>query len=272
MQVFTRKKLTLDLSRYINTQTLDTYKLLPGTLCYVSQERNFTALINGINKHRSDPISFALASIGITGHIHISSEDDITRGRMLSKWLSHGIDSDNTDWLSKIHVTIFSDVSDPKILKQLPFKATVGEKLRLQDSDLGPSNNRWASYDSEYDGLLVMFKDRAYRFLPNRFIRGTIVSVSADAKTKTLKNFIIKVVYQNETYLIKTNRSSPYVLKDCYPIREDLIGRMVCVCYTSFLPGKRVSNFSSANISTLTDSYAEVQDAHKCSKLPAHLI
>ncbi len=231
----------------IKDDTVLVYEKPTGALCTIVEDGGITQLINGTTRLINDALSRQLVAQGITGDV-IIHHPGISRA--VSRWLTYNLGKEQpTEWLNVLKVyTLGQTPTDTgiEILPLTPYKIKVRD-LRAKIIEL--------SKDQNFDGLLVgeLFEEscaRWYHLLPNRFIQGKVLSFTLTNHNR-IQSLICEVPYQGKTYVIKVAKAPAWIKEDYYRYRHELVGKSVTIEYTSFIPGDRLTNFTSPSIKAI---------------------
>jgi hypothetical protein len=216
-------------------------------MCTVLNEDGVTQLINGSTRLINDALSKQLVAQGITGDVIIHHP---ILSRSVSRWLTYNLgNTKDLSWLNVIKVYTFGQKptsTGVSVIPITPYKITVKE-IAGKISKL--------SIDNEFDGLVVgeLFKekcDRWYHILPNRTISAIVKSYTT-ANNNRIKSVVCEVIYEGKPYTIRVDKAPGWFREEYYRYRGQLIGLKVNINYTSFIPGDRLTNFTSPAIKSV---------------------
>jgi len=228
----------------IENDTVLVYEKPTGALCTVIDEGGITQLINGSTRLVNDALSKQLVAQGITGDVIIHHP---ILSRSVSRWLTYNLgNTQDKSWLNVIKVYTFDQKPNDKgisIIPLTPYKITV-KAITSKVAELSMNN--------DFDGLIVgeLFKekcDRWYHILPSRFIQGIVKSYTT-ANNNRIKSLVCEVMYEGKPYLLKVEKAPGWFREEYYRYRHQLTGMLVTIGYTSFIPGDRLTNFTSPAI------------------------
>ena len=233
----------------IENDTVLVYEKPTGALCTIIDDGGITQLINGSTRLVNDALSKQLVAQGITGDVIVHHPK---LSRVVSRWLTYNLGKEQPkEWLDIIQVYTLGQVpTAPGVMVTplSPYKITVKE-LRSKIIEL--------SHNPDFDGLLIgeLFQgvcERWYHLLPNRFITGTIKSFTLNARNR-FQSMICEVIYDNRAHLIKVAKIPGWFSEEHYRYRHQLTGKQVTIEYTSYIPGDRLTNFTSPSIKAIVE-------------------
>lgn len=216
-----------------------------GAACTVELLEDTAILRNGRMTLINNELSDVLHMCGAQGDI-IIHHTQINYG--VPKWLTYKIHNEPfNEWKDEIVVYLTEPPKHPQYMAENPYgvKVMVLEKRQLKVEELTDAIVD-KSKSIYYDGMIVSCKNiqgevAKFHFLPQRYAQGRVVDIGED--------WVIAEVKRSEDdqpHIVRvpslSNAVKTYIDKN---EKDNIIGRMLKVQYTSYIPGDRVENFSS---------------------------
>lgn len=186
------------------------------------------------------PLARELWDANVRGMIFINADTHI---RNIVRWLKYQIlSSDYAEWKSLVTISVYSRITDVQ-----PCELTVNVMMPqlINIDEIYQINLHWSKQE-DYDGVIIPMPSVEYglvhvHYVPNRIAYGRLLAYKhVDGQ------FIatVKIEHQGVTYIERVDRCSARFRK-LLDHGLDPLNQSVNIQYTSFVPGMRLSNFTS---------------------------
>ncbi|MGL5648968.1 MAG: hypothetical protein ACRDDY_14055 [Clostridium sp.] len=188
-----------------------------------------------------------LQSVGLYGYLFISSSNGPSRNA--DKWIERHATLPRSEWHGDY--TIYNILGiDTDHVRSLP-RVTLPLNVMSTDKALQEQ------YGDAWDGFLIRATTNQglqyFRKMPNRQTSGTIVAVITEEDNESqICGLLVATVRDGVMYHVKA-MAIPKWLRDTKEPSNGFVGKSCEVSFTQFVPGDRVSNFTSPRVISISN-------------------
>jgi len=236
----------------LSSEVLDAYIAPVGVLCSVMVTEEGTSLLNGRTTFNNDPLSDYLVKCGVTGTF-ILHHKSMMYG--VARWISYQLHHTPFDeWCNDIIIYTFDDIKS----KGGRVAISPIERVALSYDGL-PRELDTYSQDDSFDGFIIRGVLKSgivnwYHVLPTRYCQGRVIGYRNEPTDKFI---IVEVQYNDQMYFTKVRKFTQTMLRMLDEYQGKIVSRRVKVQFSSYLPGDRIDNFSSATALFVINQYVK---------------